>query len=260
MTPPTRDTPTPTRPRVLSLGGPSLVIEFGGSRFAVDPTFDRAGEYPIGSRVLTKTTDARLQPGDLGCIDAVLLSHDQHPDNLDGGGRAYLRAAPLVVTTPLAAGRLDAPCRGLEPWESVVIGGVTVTAVPARHGPEGTEAATGPVTGFVLEAVDSPTVYVSGDNASLDLVADIAERFPAIELAVLFAGAARTPLVDGFLTLTSAEAAEAARILGRPRVLPAHTEGWAHFTEDTDAFVSAFAMAGLGELLLDSTPGTWASL
>jgi len=260
VTTPTHDAPTSARPRVLSLGGPSLVIEFGGSRFAVDPTFDRAGEYPIGSRVLTKTADARLRPEDLGRIDAVLLSHDQHPDNLDSGGRAYLRTAPLVLTTPVAAGRLDASCRGLEPWDSVLIGGVTVTAVPARHGPDGTEAATGPVTGFVLEAVGSPTVYVSGDNASLDLVAAIAERFPAIELAILFAGAARTPLVDGFLTLTSEEAAEAARILGRPRVLPAHTEGWAHFTEDTDAFVSAFAAAGLGGLLLDSTPGSWASI
>ncbi|MGH1524369.1 MBL fold metallo-hydrolase [Leifsonia sp. L25] len=247
-----------TPPRILSLGGPSLLVEFGGARFAVDPTFDRAGEYPIGSRVLTKTTDARLQPADLGRVDAVLLSHDQHPDNLDHGGRAYLTTAPLVVTTPLASGRLDASCRGLEPWDSVVVGGVTVTAVPAQHGPDGTEAATGPVTGFVLESTNSPTVYISGDNASLDLVAEIAGRFPAIELAVLFAGAARTPLVDGCLTLTSAEAAEAARILGRPRVLPAHTEGWAHFTESTEDFVSAFAAAGLGELLLDSTPGSWA--
>ncbi|MEY9951800.1 MBL fold metallo-hydrolase [Leifsonia sp. EB34] len=253
-------TPTPCRPRVLSLGGPSLLIEFGGARFVVDPTFDRAGEYPVGSRVLTKTTDARLQPDELGSVDAVLLSHDQHPDNLDRGGRAYLRTVPLVVTTPLAAGRLDAACRGFEPWDSVVVGGVTVTAVPAQHGPDGTEAATGPVTGFVLEAEGSPTLYISGDNASLRLVAEIAEHFPAIELAVLFAGAASTPLVDGFLTLTSAEAAEAARILGRPRVLPAHAEGWAHFTEGTDDYVAAFAAAGLGDLLLDSTPGTWASI
>ena len=246
--------------RVLSLGGPSLLVEYGGARFAVDPTFDSAGEYPIGSRTLTKTTDARVRPGDLGPVDAVLLSHDQHPDNLDRGGRAYLTTVPLVVTTPLAAGRLDATSRGLAPWESVAIGGVTVTAVPAQHGPDGTESATGPVTGFVLEADGSPTVYLSGDNASLRLVAEIAGRFPAIEVAVLFAGAARTPLVDGNLTLTSAEAAEAAELLGRPRVLPAHTEGWAHFTENTDDFTAAFAAAGLGDLLLDSTPGAWASL
>ena len=255
-------TPAPTAPalRVLSLGGPSLLVEYGGVRFAVDPTFDSAGEYPIGSRSLTKTTDAPLQPGDLGPVDAVLLSHDQHPDNLDRGGRAFLTTVPLVVTTPLAAGRLDATSRGLEPWEAVAIGEVVVTAVPAQHGPDGTEAATGPVTGFVLEAGGTPTVYISGDNASLRLVAGIAERFPTIEVAILFAGAARTPLVDGCLTLTSAEAVEAAQLLGGPRVLPAHTEGWAHFSESTDDFRAAFAAAGLGDLLLDSTPGAWVSL
>jgi L-ascorbate metabolism protein UlaG (beta-lactamase superfamily) len=255
-------TPASTSPalRVLPLGGPSLLIEYGGACFAVDPTFDSAGEYPIGSRTLIKTSDAPLQPGDVGPVDAVLLSHDQHPDNLDREGRTFLTTVPLVVTTPLAAGRLDATSRGLEPWEAVEIGEVTVTAVPAQHGPDGTEAATGPVTGFVLEAGGAPTVYISGDNASLRLVAGIAERFPAIEVAILFAGAARTPLVDGHLTLTSAEAAEAARLLGRPRVLPAHTEGWAHFTESTDDFTAAFAAAGLGGLLLDSTPGAWVSL
>lgn len=250
----------PDRLRVMSLGGPSLLLELGDARFVVDPTFDSAGDYPIGTRTLTKTTDARVRPDDLGPVDAVLLSHDQHPDNLDHGGRAYLRTTPLVLTTTVAAGRVDASCRGLEPWDSVVVKDVTVTAVPAQHGPDGTEGATGPVIGFVLEADDSPTVYISGDNASLAVVTAIAERFPSIGLAVLFAGAARTPLVDGFLTLTSAEAAQAARILGSPRVLPAHTEGWAHFTEGTEEFIAAFEADGASELLQHRAPGSWVSI
>ncbi|MEK8104390.1 hypothetical protein NKG94_03040 [Micromonospora sp. M12] len=45
--------------------------------------------------------------------------------------------------------------------------------------------------GFVLEASGWPTVYVSGDNASLDVVAVVAEQFPATEIAILNLGAAR---------------------------------------------------------------------
>ncbi len=127
--------------------------------------------------------------------------------------------------------------------------------MPAQHGPDGTEALTGPVTGFVLQGEGLPTVYVSGDNASLEHVRRIAERFPAIDVAVVFAGAARTPLVDGFLTLTSDEAARAASILGRPRVLPVHTDGWAHFTEDGAAFRAAYVRAGLEHLLIEAEPG-----
>jgi hypothetical protein len=71
----------------------------------------------------------------------------------------------------------------------------------------------------------------------------------------LFAGAARTPLVDGYLTLTSPEAAEAAELLGRPRVLPVHTDGWAHFTQDGASLRAAFRAAGLGDILLEVVPG-----
>lgn len=69
-----------------------------------------------------------------------------------------------------AADRLGGTARGLDSWESVQLTGsntVTVTATPAQHGPEGCEAVTGPVIGFVLTATGLPTVYVSGDNASL---------------------------------------------------------------------------------------------
>jgi L-ascorbate metabolism protein UlaG (beta-lactamase superfamily) len=236
------------------LDGPTAIIGLAGARFLVDPTFDPAQEYPIGSRSLVKTTDAPWTPDQAGHVDAVLLSHDQHPDNLDHGGRTYLAEAPLTLTTPLAASRLGGTAVGLGTWETRTVAGVTITAVPGQHGPDGTEHLTGPVTGFVLAAAGR-TVYVSGDNASLRLVGEVAERFPRIDVAVLFAGAARTPLVDGYLTLTSPEAAEAVQILGRPRVLPVHTDGWAHFTQNGASLRAAFAAAGAGDLLLDVTPG-----
>lgn len=58
----------------------------------------------------------------------------------------------------------------------------------------------GQVVGFVLTGEGLPTVYVSGDNASLDAVREIAERFAPIDTALLFAGAPRFPMVfDGNL-------------------------------------------------------------
>jgi len=242
--------------RLIPLDGPTVVVELAGVRFLVDPTFDPAQDYPIGSRSLRKTTDATWTPEQVGPVDAVLLSHDQHPDNLDHGGRAFLGSAPLTLTTELGAGRLGGTATALPAWSHHDVGSVRVTGVPAQHGPDGTEHLTGPVTGFVLTAETHPTVYVSGDNASLDIVAAVAERFPAIDVAVLFAGAARTPLVDGYLTLTSAGAAEASVVLGRPRVLPVHTDGWAHFTQDGESFRDAYRDAGLADLLLPHRSGT----
>ncbi|MGE7386990.1 MBL fold metallo-hydrolase [Streptomyces sp. NPDC004126] len=240
---------------VRVFGGPTALFEYGGLRFLTDPTFDAPREYPVPGGSLTKTAPAAAAPADLGRIDVVLLSHDQHPDNLDESGRALLAGVPLTLTTPGGGERLGAGARGLADWESVDLdrpggGTVTVTGVPALHGPgarEEVEPFTGQVVGFVLTGQDLPTVYVSGDNASLELVGRIAERFGPVDTAVLFAGAPRfARLFDGALiVLDSARAAEAAKLLGARRVVPVHYDSWGHFTEGRDDLVAAFTDAGL---------------
>jgi L-ascorbate metabolism protein UlaG (beta-lactamase superfamily) len=97
----------------------------------------------------------------------------------------------------------------------------------------------------VLEAAGEPRVYVSGDNASLPLVQQIAEHFDGIDIAVLFAGAARVPGIDAPLTLTSADAVLAARALGASRVVGVHTEHWQHFSESRAQLEAAFTDSGL---------------
>jgi L-ascorbate metabolism protein UlaG (beta-lactamase superfamily) len=236
-------------------GGPTALLELGGVRLLTDPTFDAPGDHPVGTRVLVKTEDSALTEDAVGVVDAVLLSHDQHPDNLDDRGRAYLASVPLTLITPSGAERLGGTARGLAPWEETRVGPLTVTAVPALHGPEGAEQLTGDVTGFVLSGDGLPTVYVSGDNASVDLVREIAARF-SVDVAVLFAGAARTVLFDGApLTLTSANAVEAAKVLGAAKVVPLHFRGWQHFSEGPDVLRKEFEAAGLADRLVLLEPG-----
>jgi L-ascorbate metabolism protein UlaG (beta-lactamase superfamily) len=238
-------------------GGPTALIEFGGLRFLTDPTFDEPGDYPRGDgRFLTKTAPAQAGPEAAEPVDVVLLSHDQHPDNLDTAGRELLSRVPLTLTTAGGAARLGGTARGLAPGETVELtrpggGTLTVTAVPARHGPEGCEPFTGEVIGFVLTAADLPTVYVSGDNASLEVVREVARRHGPVDTAVLFAGAARVGLLDNaLLTLDSAQAAEAAAILGARRVVAVHCDSWAHFTEGHADLVEAFTEADLADRLV----------
>ncbi|MFI7005507.1 MBL fold metallo-hydrolase [Streptomyces sp. NPDC050145] len=234
-------------------GGPTALIEYDGLRFLTDPTFDAPGTYPSG---LAKTAPASAAPTDLGRIDVVLLSHDEHDDNLDATGRTLLADIPLTLTTPSGAGRLGGTARTLKDWESIELdrpggGTVTVTGVPALHGPGARadlEPVVGEVVGFVLSGDGLPTVYVSGDNAQLSLVREIADRLGPVDTAVLFAGAVRTPVLDrALLTLDSAQAAEAARILDARRVVPVHYDSWAHFTEGRDELVAAFTDAGLAD-------------
>jgi L-ascorbate metabolism protein UlaG (beta-lactamase superfamily) len=247
--------------RVRYVGGPTAIIEIGGMRLLTDPTFDPPGEYPMGERVLTKTQGPAIGPGEVGPVDAVLLSHDQHSDNLDHAGRSYLTTVPVVFSTAAARERLGDPVRALPAWEQKELRGaggaaIQITGVPARHGPQGSEHLVGEVTGFVLSRPGLQSVYVSGDNASLDHVRAIAAQLGPFDVALLFAGAAQTALVEGaFLTLASERAAEAVRILGSPQTIPLHFEGWGHYTQGRDSLREAFRRAELGERLHLLEPG-----
>ncbi|MFC9248067.1 MBL fold metallo-hydrolase [Streptomyces sp. NPDC057136] len=244
---------------VRVFGGPTALFEYGGLRILTDPTFDGPGDYPSAGPTLTKTEPSIAGPADLGPIDVVLLSHDQHADNLDHSGRALLADILLTLTTTGAAQRLGDKAKGLANWESVELdrpdgGTVTVTGVPAIHGPgkrEEVEPISGQVVGFVLTGDGLPTVYVSGDNASLDAVKEIAERFPTIDTALLFAGAPRFPVLydGGLLVLDSTQAAHAAQLLDARRVVPVHYDSWAHFTEGHEKLAAAFTAAGLADRL-----------
>ncbi|MEE4419377.1 MBL fold metallo-hydrolase [Streptomyces bugieae] len=246
---------------VRYVGGPTALLEIAGVRLLTDPTFDPPGDYPIGERKLVKTAGAALTPEEVGPVDAVLLSHDHHPDNLDRAGRAYTAEAPLVLSTAAARERLGGTVRALADGEQFTLprpdgGTLTVTGVPAQHGPDGTEHLVGEVTGFVLSGAGLPTVYISGDNASLDVVRAIAERFGPFDVALLFAGGAQTPLLgDAYLTLPSDRAAEAAGLLGARQVVPLHFEHWGHFTQGSDSLVEAFRRAGREDRLRLLKPG-----
>jgi L-ascorbate metabolism protein UlaG (beta-lactamase superfamily) len=222
------------------VGGPTAILEYAGLRWLTDPSLSPPGEYEGG---LVKTTGPELDIDAIGPIDVVLLSHEHHSDNLDPAGREFLPRAGRVLTTLEGAERLGGNAVGMAPWSSVEVDSVTVTAVPAQHGPDGTDHITGPVIGFVLEAPGAGKVYVSGDNASLDVVGVIAERFGPVDVAVLFAGAVQRPhRFDGaYLTLSSDRAAMAAQILGARAVVPVHFEGWTHFTQGAEALRAAFA-------------------
>lgn len=243
------------------IGGPTTILTIGGVRFVTDPTFDPPGDYPIGTRTLSKTVGPAFPADEVGPVEAVLLSHDQHPDNLDAAGRTFLTTVPLVLSTAAARGRLGSIVQVLPNWGHVQFprpdgGHLTVTGVPAQHGPEGSLGAVGEVTGFVVSGDGLPTVYISGDNASLEIVRAVANRFAPIDIALLFAGAARTALMGGApLTLTSVQAVEAAQILDATQVVPLHFEGWTHFTDDADSIRTAFERAGLTDRLRLLNPG-----
>jgi L-ascorbate metabolism protein UlaG (beta-lactamase superfamily) len=226
--------------RVTHIGGPTVLIEGAGWRLLTDPTFDQPGEtygFGFGSRS-TKLSGPALDPAGLGRIDAVLLSHDQHDDNLDPAGRALLPQAGAVVTTAAGAGRLGGSARGLRPWESTTLEApgreaIRVTATPCRHGPPLSHAIVGDVIGFALEweSQSEGALWITGDTVLYRGVRDAAARLD-VDIALIHLGCVRFGVTGPLrYTMTASEAVELCALL-RPRVaIPIHYEGWTHFKQ-----------------------------
>jgi L-ascorbate metabolism protein UlaG (beta-lactamase superfamily) len=124
--------------RITHLGGPTALDRGGRWRLLTDPTFDPPGRrYSFGwgssSRKLTRPA---IAAADLGPIDAVLVSHDHHGDNLDSAGRALLPAAGAVLTTTTTtttgAGRRGGNACGLQPWATTLLEARIDTIVDRR--------------------------------------------------------------------------------------------------------------------------------
>ncbi|MBV8917540.1 MBL fold metallo-hydrolase [Bradyrhizobium sp.] len=243
---------------ITLIGGPTALIEIDGFRLLTDPTFDAPGFYQLPHVKLQKLDGPAMTVDAIGEVDAVLLSHDQHSDNLDNAGRDFLARAKRVLTTEAGAKRLGAPAEGFAPWATTELQGkngrsIKVTATPARHGPAGIEPLAGDVIGFVLSSDHQPPVYVSGDTVWFDGVAEVARRFKC-GLVLPFAGAAQTrgPF---HLTMDTNDTIETARAFPEALIIPLHTDGWAHFRQSAQDLRVSFDALGFGKRLRLLEPG-----
>lgn len=195
--------------RLTYVGHATVLLEIDGVRILTDPILRgslgplrRAGPTPI--------------PAELGPIDAVLVSHG-HPDHFDRASLRGVAGDPLVVV-PTGMGRATArvgrETREVTANESVDVGGLRITAVPARHGRWPVHRAARPL-GFLIEG--SRSIYFAGDTAIFPSMARLAGR---VDVALLPVGRWGPP--RGPDRLTPASAVDAAVLVGARVAVPIH--------------------------------------
>jgi L-ascorbate metabolism protein UlaG (beta-lactamase superfamily) len=245
--------------RLTHIGAATLLLELGGLRLLTDPAFDRVGTRHTVPRPVPglfnsrRTEPAALEIDGIGPLDAVLLSHEHHFDNLDDSGRELLPGAGVVLTTRAGAKRLGGNAVGLRPGEKQTIeadgGRLEVTSMPARHGPHLIGLTAGPVIGFLLrhERLERP-VWLSGDTRWYGGIRKALAAEGPIGTAIVNVGAARfAPTGPARFTMDAREAARAARELGAAQVIPIHFEGWSHFKQGREAARREFDAAGIAD-------------
>ncbi|VXC34346.1 MBL fold metallo-hydrolase [Arthrobacter sp. 8AJ] len=253
---------------VTLVGGPTAIIDYGGLRILVDPTFDPPASYGpevVGAPVtIVRNVPPAFTPDELGDVDVVLVTHDHH-DHLDSSGRELASSVSATFTTEHVARSIPG-AQGLSEWETRTVKSpdgrdVSITAVPAIHGPEHLRDALGPVIGFVISSPGDRIIYISGDNASIEPVHEVAAKFPDIAVALLFAGGPSFEVFDGvYLAFSDEMAVAAAEILENATILPIHADSWEHFSQTAESMKKLATDKGIGERVIALTPGQMATV
>ena len=199
----------------------------------------------------------------LGDIDAVLVSHHHHGDNLDPTARGLLPGWGTTVTTVKGAQHLGGGAVGLLPWGTTTLEApdkpaVTITATPCRHGPPGMDPITGPVIGFSLtwDGQQNGALWVTGDTVLYPGLREVPQRI-GIGSIVLHLGAVRFAYLTGPFRYTHGRArvgraARAGRSCGRGAV---HYEGWSHFKQGREAAEPVLATSPFADRVHWLDPG-----
>jgi L-ascorbate metabolism protein UlaG (beta-lactamase superfamily) len=245
-----------TEVRVTHIGGPTTLVEVGGWRLLTDPTFDPPGRrYAFGWGTSSrKLTGPAVPVGELGHIDAVLLTHDHHGDNLDDAGRALLPAVDTILTTASGSKRLGSVipggARGMRAWETTRLErpgrpAIDVTATPCRHGPPLSVPIVGDVIGFALrwDGQEHGVLWFSGDTVLYGGVRAVGERF-TVGTALLHLGGVRFPVTGPLrYSMTARRAVRLCEAVRPHTAIPVHYEGWKHFQQPRAVMEREFAGA-----------------
>lgn len=223
---------------VTYLGHSTVAIESTTTRLLTDPLLRpslfgllRRRRPPVASDLIAR-------------VDAVLVSHLDH-DHLDLGSLRMLPAGTRLVAPRGSRGLLlrkgFGPVDEVDPGESVQVGDLRVTAVPAAHRPRRPGALRAGAVGYVIER--ESRVYFAGDTDLFEGMAEVAGD--RLDLALLPIGGWGPTLGPGHLD--PARAARALPLL-RPRMaVPIH---WGTYTP--------VGAARLWPWLLESAPARFA--
>lgn len=205
----------------LWMGHATLWMKLGKTTVAIDPVL---GNLPLYRRhTPLPVPKNRLR------ADIILITH-AHYDHYDKASVLFLleQNPETIIVAPdgfwrYLRGKIDRErCFELEWWESVMIRGLFITLVPAKHWSNRTQIDRNKALwgGYVLQN-GTHTIYHSGDTAYGEHFKEIRERF-SIDEAFLPIGAYLPRVIMHHFHISPLEALKAAEDLGAKTLIPIH--------------------------------------
>lgn len=238
----------------------TLRLEYAGLSLVVDPMLAEEGANPP----IANTPNARpnplvpwsLAPGELGSVDAVLVTH-LHPDHWDDAAAAALPKATPVFCQPgdaktIRSHSFDGVTEVAEPLR---FRGITVARTSGKHGTCVIGRLMGKVSGFVLQAEDQPTVYIAGDTIWCGDVKQALDVYRP-DVTVVNAGGARFLHGDP-ITMDADDVVSLCRYAPYTKVVAVHMEAINHCLVTREDLRNRLSAEGLLHQVAIPEDGEW---
>lgn len=213
----------------------TFVFEASGAKVMVDPMLGHAGTAPAVPNTPNEKPNplVELPLGDdtlqdlLQEVDAMLVTHT-HRDHWDEQAQALIPKDKLILCQPEDEAKIsDSGFSNVQPVVSnLEWGNLRFSRTGGQHGTGEIGAKMAPVSGFVVQAEGSPSLYVAGDTIWCDEVAE-ALRTHRPDVVVVNVGAARF-LEGDPITMTAEDVARVCHALPEARVVAVHMEAINH--------------------------------
>ena len=159
--------------------------------------------------------------------DVILISHD-HFDHCSPDDAAKLvKPGTVIVTEPQSAAKLQGDVRVAAPGQTLDLGGVKVTTVPAYNTDKQFHPKGNSWLGFVVE-MDGVRVYHTGDSDFIPEMKDL-----KVDIALI--------PVSGTYVMDADQAVQAARAIKPKIAVPMHYDKIVGSSADAKKFAEALA-------------------
>lgn len=188
--------------KIQQIRNATLIIEYAGTKFLIDPLLAEKGAYPgfegtANSHLFNPTAALSVPMDNILNVDAVIVTHT-HPDHWDEAAKALLpKGLPVFVQheqdRELIKSQGFTDVRLLKDAE---FNGISLVQTLGQHGSDAAIEAMGEILGEVCGVVfkhpQERTVYLVGDTVWNQYVQDgLKEHDP--DVAILNAGDAQVP-------------------------------------------------------------------
>lgn len=209
----------------------TMLLEIAGHKILLDPMLSQAGIMSAVPDVANTSNNPLVElpmaADSLMEIDAVLLTHT-HRDHFDDAAKKMVPSEKQFFCQPADLDKLhEAGFSQVQAVEdSVVWRDMQIIRTGGQHGSGEIGQKMGPVSGYVLQAKNEPSLYITGDTIWCPEVENALDKYQP-QVIICFAGAASFSS-GGPITMDLEGISQICDHAPASRVIIVHMEAWNH--------------------------------